>query len=81
MADKYCKEKHNRIDEKLAIDERRLNNHSDRIDALENFRHGTMVEIRNLANQIKELISAMKWIAIFAITTLGAFFIWYIQSL
>ena len=81
MVDRYCREKHNRIDEKLAISERRLDNHSDRLDALENFQHSTMVEIRNLAEQIKELISSIKWVAIFTITTLGAFFIWYIQSL
>lgn len=81
MDDRYCTEKHNRIDEKFLINERRLNNHSERIDELEKFQHSTMIEIRNLTDQIKELISAMKWAAIFAISTFVAFFIWYVQRL
>lgn len=76
-----CKEKHNRIDEKFEITERRLNNHSSRIDSLEQFRSSTEIEIKNLVEQIKSLVSTIKWFMGLTFTTLVGFFIWYIQQL
>lgn len=61
--------------------ERRLNDHSKRIDALEQFKSSTEIEIRNLIEQIKSLVSTIKWFMGFTFTVLAGFFIWYIQQL
>ena len=79
--EKICEEKHKRIDEKFDTHEKRLNNHGERIDKIEQFRSSTEIEIRNLIEQIKALVSTMKWFIGLTFTTLVGFFIWYIQQL
>lgn len=76
-----CEEKHSRIDEKFTVNEKRLNNHSERIDNLEQFRYSTEVEMKNLIKQIGDLVSVIKWSMGLLITTMVGFFIWYIQML
>ena len=76
-----CKEKHKQIDEKLDTQERRLNIHGDRIDKLEQFRSSTEVEMRNLIEQIKSLVSTIKWMMTSVIVLLAGFLIWYIQNI
>lgn len=61
--------------------ERRLNDHGKRIDALEQFKSSTEIEIRNLIEQIKSLVSTMKWFMGLMFGTLLGFLIWYIQKL
>ena len=61
--------------------ERRLNDHSKRIDALEQFKSSTETEIKNLIEQIKNLVSTMKWFMGLIFATLVGFFIWYIQRI
>jgi sugar-specific transcriptional regulator TrmB len=79
--DNVCEEKHKRIDECLDNHSKRLNNHSERIDKLEQFKSSTEVEIRNLIEQIKSLVQTLKWSMGVIVTTLVAFFIWYIKGL
>lgn len=79
--EKICEEKHKRIDEKFDTHEKRLNNHGERIDKIEQFRSSTEIEIKNLIEQIKALVSTMKWFIGLTFTTLVGFFIWYIQQL
>ncbi|HSH25253.1 MAG TPA: hemolysin XhlA family protein [Massilibacterium sp.] len=81
MEKTVCEEKHKRIDEKFDTHERRLNNHGDRIDALEQHKSRTETQIENLINQIKSLVSTMKWFMGLMVATLLGFFIWYIQQL
>jgi len=76
-----CKEKHSRIDEKFITHEKRINNHSERIDQLEQFKSSTQIEIKNLIEQIKSLVSTIKWFMGLTFGTLLGFFIWYIQKL
>ena len=76
-----CKEKHRQIDERFDKNDNRLNNHSDRIKTLENYRSANEVEIRNLVEQIKNLVATLKWMITTAIVSLLGFFIWYIQSI
>ena len=61
--------------------ERRLNNHSERLDKLEQFKSSTETEIKNLIEQIKNLVATLKWFMGFSITVLVGFFIWYIQQI
>lgn len=79
--DVICDEKHKHINEKLELQEKRLNNHSERIDKLEQYQSKSEVEIRNLCEQIKSLVSTIKWSMGLLVTTLVGFFIWYIQTL
>lgn len=79
--DELCREKHKAIENCLGAHTSRLNNHSERIDNLEKFQSSTAVKIEHLIEQITSLISAIKWGTGLTITTLLAFFIWYIQRM
>jgi len=79
--DKVCEEKHRRIDERLDTQDRRLNNHSERIDALEQHRSKTETEIKNLIEQIKSLVTTMRWFMGLIVGSGIGFFIWYVQQL
>ena len=72
---------HESMKEQIKRNETRLNNHSDRIKQLENYRTRTEVQIENLIREIGSLVSTMRWTMGLLVTTLVAFFIWYIQSL
>lgn len=65
----------------LDTHERRLNNHGDRIDKLEQYQSKSEVQISNLCEQIKNLVSTIKWSMGLLITALVGFFIWYVQAL
>ena len=60
--------------------ETRINNHSERIDKLENRQAETNVKIDNLCVNIASLTSAIKWLVGLGASTLLGFFIWAIQS-
>jgi hypothetical protein len=76
-----CAEKHKRVDERLDTHERRLNNHGDRLDKLEQYQAAATAQISHLCDQIKSLVKAIWWAIGLTITTLLGFFVWYIQSL
>ena len=80
-----CKEKHKRIDERLNVQDKRLNNHGDRIDKLEvkteQYHSKTETQITNLCEQIKSLVTTMRWFIALLISSMVGFFIWYIQQL
>lgn len=69
------------VNKQLETHEKRLNNHGDRIDKLEQYKSSSEVEIRSLCEQIKSLVSTIKWSMGLLITSLVGFFIWYLQSL
>ena len=81
MPEQLCAEKHRQVDKRLDTDENRLNNHSERIDKLEQFRSGTEVEMKNLVEQIGQLVATIKWQTTSTIIILVGFFIWYIQNI
>lgn len=60
--------------------ENRLNNHADRIDKLEQYQAEARVEIRNLCEQIKSLVSIIKWFLGILISSSIGFIFWYIQK-
>ena len=74
-------ERFKRVNEKIEIDTTRLNNHAERIDDLEKFQSSTQIEIRNLIEQIKSLVSVMRWGITSTIMLLLGFFLWYVQQL
>lgn len=72
---------HESMKEQIKRNETRLNNHSERIKQLEYYRTRTEVQVENLIKEIGSLVSTMRWTMGLLVTTLVAFFIWYIQSL
>lgn len=76
-----CNVKHKRIDERLEVQDRRINNHSERLDRLEQYQSKSEEQIKNLCKQIESLVSTIKWSMGLLITTLIGFIIWYIQNL
>lgn len=74
-------EKLKRVDDMVKRNEDRLNRHGERLDKLDYFKSSTETEMKNLISQISDLISIIKWFMGFTISSLVAFFIWYIQTL
>lgn len=72
---------HESMKEQIKRNETRLNNHSERIKQLEYYRTRTEVQVENLIKEIGSLVSTMRWTMGLLVTTLVAFFIWYIQNL
>ena len=56
-----CKERHKRIDEKLETLDKRLNNHSERLDRIELVNTKLEERLDNLIKQLTQLNSTMKW--------------------
>ena len=70
MDKSVCEERHKRLDEKIAIHERRLNNHSERLDRIE-LASGRLEErLNSLITQLENLNKTMKW---FITVIVGAF--------
>ncbi len=56
-----CAERHQRVDEKFSVYERRLNNHGERIDQLEQHKSKTEATILHLCEKIDGLVKTMRW--------------------
>lgn len=64
----------------LDIHDKRLNNHSERLDKLEQEGAALKIEIKNLCENLKSLTSVIKWFIGIWVTTLLGFFIYSIQN-
>lgn len=78
--EKLCELKHAEIDKKFDTTERRLNNHSERIDKLE--QNGVRLEERldNLINQLSSLNTIMRWFIGLLVGSFVAFFFYAVQQ-
>ncbi|MBN1079321.1 hemolysin XhlA family protein [Clostridium botulinum] len=68
------------LKDKLDTHERRINNHSDRIDKLEQDNASFRTELKNLCDNLKQLTGVLKWLIALGISTLVGFFIYTIQT-
>lgn len=82
-----CTERHRRIDERLDTQDKRINNHSDRLDKVEQFQSRTETKIENLCERIDGLISVMndykaifRWLVGTSVGALVSFFFYAIQK-
>lgn len=78
--EQVCKEKHRRIDEKFKTQETRLNDHSKRIDKLEQDRAEDRAEIKNLCKQLESLTNAIRFIGGPILAGLIGFFFYAAQA-
>lgn len=74
-----CNEKHKRIEERLNVQERRLNNHGDRLDNLEKYQSRTETMIKNLCERIDGLVTTMRWFIGLLVGSFVAFFFYIVQ--
>ncbi len=68
------------LKDKLDTHERRLNNHGDRLDKLEQDNASFRTELKNLCDNLKQLTGVLKWLIALGISTLVGFFIYTIQT-
>jgi len=74
-----CKERHKRIDEKLELHERMINNHSERLDRIELANSRLEERLDNLIKQLAALNSTMKWFMGLIIGAFVSFFFYAAQ--
>lgn len=80
MENKVCEERHKRLDEKIAVHERRINNHSERLDRIE-LTSGRLEErLNNLILQLEQLNTTMKWFIGLLVGSFVAFFFYAVQN-
>ncbi len=75
-----CVQEHKRINNELGRHERRMNNHGERIDKIEQFQSRSETKVENLCEQIRSLVSTIRWALGVVISTLLGFFIWFVQN-
>lgn len=60
MDDKQCEIYRDRVNERLQIQDKRLDNHSERLDKLENYKYMIDERINHLIEKIDDLMGTMK---------------------
>lgn len=78
--EKLCEVKHKAIDKKFETAEKRLNNHGDRIDKLEQNSVRLEERLDNLIKQLAQLNSTLRWFMGLIIGAIVAFFFYAIQQ-
>ncbi|WP_346920111.1 hemolysin XhlA family protein [Clostridium sp. UBA7339] len=68
------------IKHKLEIHEKRINNHSERIDELERGRAATDVKMDNLCEKLEAQTKSINWLIGLMATSLLGFFFYAIQT-
>lgn len=81
MEREICDLRHNALNDRVDVHDRRLNTHSDRLDKIEIGQTRTDTIVENLCKQIESLVVAIKWLIGGIATTGFGFIIWYIQNL
>lgn len=80
MEDKLCEIRHKRLDEKIEVQERRLNNHSERLDRIELSTGRLEERLKGLIDQLGSLTTTLKWFIGLIVGSFVAFFFYAIQS-
>lgn len=80
MEKELCTERHKRIDERLDTLNKRVNNHSERLDRIEQAQSEFRIEIKNLCENLKSLTSVLKWFIGLLIGSFVAFFFYAVQN-
>lgn len=75
-----CVEKHKAIDDNLKVHDTRLNNHSGRIDTLEQDGRENKVQTANLIKSIDGLVSTIKWFIGLGVPIALAFVGWVVTQ-
>lgn len=80
MEDKLCEIRHQRLDEKIAVHERRINNHSERLDKIELVNGKLEERLDGLIKQLAQLNTTMKWFITAIVGAFISFFFYAVQQ-
>ena len=80
MEDSAYKERNRFVDDKLATHERRLNNHGERLDRIEQNSSRLEERLDNLIKQLATLNSTMRWFIGLMVGSFVAFFFYAVQN-
>lgn len=78
--EKICEIKHAEIDKKFEVNERRINNHGERIDGLEQGSVRLEERLDNLIKQLSSLNTMMRWFIGLMVASFISFFFYAIQQ-
>ena len=80
MEKSICDERHRQIDYRLGVTEKRLNNHSERLDRIELVNGRLEERLNNLITQLEQLNKIMKWFIGLLVGSFVAFFFYAVQQ-
>ena len=80
MNEELCKEKHKRLDEKIDVHEKRINNHSERLDIIERTNSKFEERFDGLIKQLGSLNATLKWFIGLMIGAFISFFFYVVQN-
>lgn len=82
MAENFelCKVMHERVDEKFKLDETRLNDHSKRIDILEQSQIRNEEGLKGLVKELSGLNTTLRWFIGVMVGSLAGFFFYAVQQ-
>ena len=75
-----CRERHERINEKFELNERRLNDHSKRIDGLEQSQIRTEESLKGVVKELSGLNKTLRWFIGVMVGSLVSFFFYAVQQ-
>lgn len=75
-----CEERHKRIDEKLNLAEKRLNNHSERLDRIEQVNSRLEERLDGLIDKLGTLNTTLKWFIGIIVGAFVSFFFYAVQQ-
>ena len=68
------------VQHQLDVHEKRINNHAERLDKIEQDNASLKTEIKNLCENLKQLTTVMKWFIGLLVGAFVSFFFYAIQS-
>lgn len=80
MEDKLCEAKHKRIDERLDTQDRRLNNHSERLDRIEISASKLETRLDGLIEKLDSLNTTLRWFIGALVGAFISFFFYAVQQ-
>lgn len=80
MEDKLCEVRHKRLDEKIDVQERRLNNHSERLDRIEISTSRLETRLDGLIEKLGSLNTTLRWFIGLLVGAFVSFFFYAIQN-
>ncbi len=80
MDKSVCDERHNQINYRLDVHEKRLNNHSERLDRIELVSGKLEERLNNLIQQLENLNKTMKWFITVIVGAFISFFFYAVQQ-
>ncbi len=75
-----CRVMHERVDEKFKLNENRLNDHSKRLDILEQSQARTEESLKGVVKELSDLNSTLKWFIGVMVGGFVSFFFYAVQQ-